>query len=155
MDLNEAKTYLGYVIAAVIAIIGYRQNKRQADVAEKKVEADEAGVVIGSWQQLYASVAAQVQALSQRVSALEKELIDSGQRHADFVNMLKKEHTNERIADAERHALERLADADTIRGLRDSIRQNSQSAAYLLGEIGSDMDKEVARAVAAQQETEG
>ena len=76
--------------------------------------------VLGEWQKLNA-------ALSDRVSALEKELAEVRRAHAAELEEMRREHR------AELSALHRLNE-----GLQRQIAQNSHSTASLIGDITKD-----------------
>lgn len=110
--------WLGWAAALVLA--GFT-----AVTQFRKVKVDEQSAATHMWESLTKAHTAQIEALSERVSSLEKDMAAMRLAHADEIAEMKKAHADEL----------RKRDEDIVQ-LQRIIAQNSQSTAYRMGDPG-------------------
>lgn len=134
IDAADAKSWGGYAIAALTILFTWLRERSKQEVDGKKVEVDEAGVVIGGWKALYEAQQTQLTALAGRVAAAEQRIADLVQQHADEISTMKTQH-EDAIRERDRQ----------IEGLRRQIGQNSKSTAQMLGRSGEEIASSMVR----------
>lgn len=133
-DAADAKSWGGYAIAALTILFTWLREQGRQEVDGKKVEIDEAGVVIGGWKSLYEAQQSQLTALAGRVATAEKRIAELVQQHAEEIAIMKTQHESA-IRERDRR----------IEGLRRQIGQNSKSTAQMLGRSGEEIASSMVR----------
>ncbi len=137
---DNAAGWVGYAVAAVVAIFAIFRDRRKADV-------DESAIILAAWKELMANHNADRAADKEEFTQYKQGAIAEIAGLRDRLTAVEKEFAEFRVEAAKnmaaltlRHAKDLSNRDDQIKGLKAAIAQNSSSSAIILGRSRDRLD---------------